>query len=221
MAAMIVMCSPLSGRIVGAQGPRLPLIAAGIATTAGGITLARLAADTLVQLSDRELHRLRYRDRPGEPAITNHAVSGMPASRPEIAAGIASMSRQVGSALGVTAAAWLCRRQPRGARSRKLLDDYAQYAQTCWDAASGIIERAAPNPPTLIGWFGASSHVLRVPLRAFLRFPVCPPGSSAFVRRPLVSLRPAFSGLFPLAVTQFRFSFGFPPGSLSLEQSSR
>ena len=49
MAAMIVMCSPLSGRIVGAQRPRLPLIAAGIATTAGGITLARLAADTLVQ----------------------------------------------------------------------------------------------------------------------------------------------------------------------------
>ena len=58
---------------------------------------------------------------------------------------------------------------------------------------------AAPNPRTLTGRSGASSHVLRFPLRAFLRFPGCPPGSSPssaflwfpFVRRSLVrSLRP-------------------------------
>ena len=59
--------------------------------------------------------------------------------------------------------------------------------------------RAAPNPRTLTGWSGASSHVLRFPRRAFLRFPVCPPGSSpssAFLwfpvvrRSPVRSLRP-------------------------------
>ena len=59
--------------------------------------------------------------------------------------------------------------------------------------------RAAPDPRTLTGWSGASPHVLRFPLRAFLRFPVCPPGSSPssavlwfpFVRRsPVRSLRP-------------------------------
>ncbi len=90
-------------------------------------------------------------------------------------------------------------------------DDYAQYAQTRWDAASGIRERAAPNPRTLTGWFGASSHVLRVPLRAFLRFPVCPPS----LRAPSSGYpSSAFSGLFPSAATQFwvllRFPSGFP-----------
>src|SRR5271166_2003393 len=76
--------------------------------------------------------------------------------------------------------------------------------------------RAAPNPRTLTGWFGASPHVLRFPLRAFLRFPVCPPGpspSSAFLWFPFVRRSPVCS-LRPLP--GFRFPFGFPPGSLSL-----
>jgi hypothetical protein len=54
------------------------------------------------------------------------------------------------------------------------------------------------------------------PRRAFLRFPVCPPGSSpspAFLWFPL---RPAFSGSVPSAVARFRFPFGFPPRSLPL-----
>ncbi len=76
--------------------------------------------------------------------------------------------------------------------------------------------RAAPNPRTLTGWSGASPHALQVTPWAFLRFPVCPPGSSPVVRRPLVSLRPAFSGSFPSAVARFRFPFGFPPGPFPL-----
>ena len=59
--------------------------------------------------------------------------------------------------------------------------------------------RAAPDPRILTGWSGASPHVLRFPPRAFLRFPVCPPGSPPspafpwfpFVRRsPVRRLRP-------------------------------
>ncbi len=75
--------------------------------------------------------------------------------------------------------------------------------------------RAAPNPRALTGRFGASSHVLRSPLQAFLRFPVvCPPvlplrppsSGFPFGRRPLVpSLRPSLSGSVPL-----RFPSGFP-----------
>ncbi len=41
-----------------------------------------------------------------------------------------------------------------------------------------------------------------------------PAGLSPFARRPLVSLRPAFSGSVPSAAARFRFSVGFPPGSL-------
>jgi hypothetical protein len=71
---------------------------------------------------------------------------------------------------------------------------------------------AAPNPRILTGWFGASSHGLRFPRRAFLRFPVCPPGLFPFVRLPPVrSLRLALSGSVPSAVA---VRFGSPSVSL-------
>ena len=69
---------------------------------------------------------------------------------------------------------------------------------------------AAPDPRILTGWSGASPHVLRFPPRAFLRFPVCPPGSPpspAFpwfpvVRRsPVRPLRPSPRFRFPLSVS--------------------
>ena len=70
---------------------------------------------------------------------------------------------------------------------------------------------AAPNPRILTGWFGASSHGLWFPVRAFLRFPVCPAGLFPFVRLPPVSLRLALSGSVPSAVA---VRFGSPSVSL-------
>ena len=100
--------------------------------------------------------------------------------------------------------------------ARKLVDDYAQFAQACPDSASGIVDACGPKSPD-------SHRVVRgltsrppVPLRAFLRFPVCPPGpspSSAFLWFPFVRRSPVCS-LRPLP--GFRFPFGFPPGSLPL-----
>src|SRR5208283_5935622 len=79
--------------------------------------------------------------------------------------------------------------------------------------------RAAPNPRALTGRFGASSHVLRSPLQAFLRFPVvCPPvlspssASSGFPSAGVLWFLP-FGRHCPVP-----FPFGFPPGSLPLEQ---
>ena len=72
---------------------------------------------------------------------------------------------------------------------------------------------AAPDPRARTGWSGASPHVLRYPCGLSSGFP--------FARRALplrppspVSLRPAFSGSVPSAAARFRFSVGFPPGSL-------
>jgi hypothetical protein len=83
--------------------------------------------------------------------------------------------------------------------------------------------RAAPNPRTLTGRFGASPDVLRFPLRAFR-----PPARFLpFARRPVVSPRAASSGLFPSAVPAwFRFPFGFPPvpfpfGNLHVSAAAR
>jgi EmrB/QacA subfamily drug resistance transporter len=104
MAAMTVLLSPVSGRIVAARGPRLPTVVAGVATLASGVMLTRLARDT--SLGYLILSYVIFGIGSGlvNPPITNAAVSGMPVSQAGVAAGIASTSRQVGTALGVAVA---------------------------------------------------------------------------------------------------------------------
>jgi EmrB/QacA subfamily drug resistance transporter len=104
MAAMTVLLAPLSGRIVGARGPRLPLVAAGIATTAGAIMLTRMTRDSSLGYLIASYVVFGAGSGLVNAPITNTAVSGMPRSQAGVAAGIASTSRQVGSALGVAVA---------------------------------------------------------------------------------------------------------------------
>ena len=104
MAAMTVLLAPLSGRVVATRGPRPPLVAAGIATTAGGIMLTRLTGDTSFGYLIASYVVFGIGAGLVNPPITNTAVSGMPVSQAGVAAGIASTSRQVGSALGVAVA---------------------------------------------------------------------------------------------------------------------
>jgi EmrB/QacA subfamily drug resistance transporter len=101
MAAMVVVCAPLSGRITGVRGPRIPLVLAGIAITAGGIMLTRLAAGTPASWLIACYLAIGIGTGMVNPAITNTAVSGMPRSQAGVAAAIASTSRQVGTSLGV------------------------------------------------------------------------------------------------------------------------
>jgi EmrB/QacA subfamily drug resistance transporter len=104
MAAMTVVLAPLSGRIVAARGPRLPLILGGIATIAGAIMLTRLSADTSFGYLVASYVVFGTGGGLVNAPITNTAVSGMPNAQAGVAAGIASTSRQVGSALGVAVA---------------------------------------------------------------------------------------------------------------------
>jgi EmrB/QacA subfamily drug resistance transporter len=101
MAAMTVLLAPLAGRIVAARGPRLPLVVAGIATTAGGIMLTRLTRDSSFGYLVASYIVFGIGCGMVNAPITNTAVSGMPRSQAGVAAGIASTSRQVGSTLGV------------------------------------------------------------------------------------------------------------------------
>ncbi len=103
----------------------------------------------------------------------------------------------------------------------KVVDDYAQFAQTRQDSSSGIVNGCGPKSP--------DSHravwglISRPPVSPAGFPPVSrlPAGFFPFVRLPLASLRPASSGSFPSAVARFRFPLGFPPGPLSLGQPSR
>ncbi len=104
MAAMTVLLAPLSGRIVAARGPRLPLVLAGIATTAGALMLTRLTPATPAGYLLASYVVFGIGGGLVNAPITNTAVSGMPRSQAGVAAGIASTSRQVGSALGVAVA---------------------------------------------------------------------------------------------------------------------
>jgi EmrB/QacA subfamily drug resistance transporter len=101
IAAMAAVFAPLSGRIVGARGPRLPLLVAGVAITASGIMLIQLTRST--PMSWLLLAYVVFGIGFGlvNAPITNTAVSGMPRSQAGVAAAVASTSRQVGTALGV------------------------------------------------------------------------------------------------------------------------
>jgi MFS family permease len=81
MAAMIVVCAPLSGRILAARGPRLPLVVAGLAIMASGAMLTRLATGTPASWLITCYLTLGVGTGMVNPAITNTAVSGMPPSQ--------------------------------------------------------------------------------------------------------------------------------------------
>jgi EmrB/QacA subfamily drug resistance transporter len=101
MAVMIVVTSPLSGRIVGRRGPRLPLLISGVASVGACAMLTGIDPGTPFSylLAAYALFGLGF----GfvNAPITNAAVSGMPRAQAGVAAAIATTSRQVGQTLGV------------------------------------------------------------------------------------------------------------------------
>ncbi len=101
LGAMTLFFAPLSGRIIGRRGPRLPLLVAGVAMTAGGILLTGLTATTSVRMLMVAYVVFGLGFGMVNAPITNTAVSGMPRSQAGVAAAVASTSRQVGQSLGV------------------------------------------------------------------------------------------------------------------------
>src|SRR5215472_15725777 len=104
MAAMTVLLAPLSGRITGRRGPRVPLLVAGVMTTGGALLLATVTATTPVGWLMLAYVGFGIGNGMVNPPISNTAVSGMPRSQAGVAAAVASTSRQVGVSLGVALA---------------------------------------------------------------------------------------------------------------------
>jgi EmrB/QacA subfamily drug resistance transporter len=101
MAVMTIVASPLSGRLVGGRGTRLPLHIAGTALALGVLPLTWAGADTPAWQLFAGYLLFGFGFGMVNTPITNTAVSGMPQARAGVAAAIASTSRQVGTALGV------------------------------------------------------------------------------------------------------------------------
>jgi EmrB/QacA subfamily drug resistance transporter len=101
MAAMTMILPPISGRIVGTRGARIPLVIAGIALTASCLMLTSLSATTSLDWLFASYVVFGIGFGFVNAPITTAAVSGMPRAQAGVASAIASTSRQVGTTLGV------------------------------------------------------------------------------------------------------------------------
>ncbi|MET8976036.1 MFS transporter [Streptomyces sp. NPDC004539] len=101
MAVPTFLCAPISGRLVGTRGPRIPLLVAGVAMSSGALLFAAFHAES--STAGRFLGYLLFGIGFGfvNAPITNTAVSGMPRAQAGLAAAVASTSRQLGQTLGV------------------------------------------------------------------------------------------------------------------------
>ena len=101
MAAMTMLLPPLSGRIVGRRGGRIPLVIAGTTLAASCLMLVGLSATTPFTWLFTAYVIFGIGFGFVNAPITNAAVSGMPRAQAGVAAAIASTSRQIGQTLGV------------------------------------------------------------------------------------------------------------------------
>ncbi|MFE0023463.1 DHA2 family efflux MFS transporter permease subunit [Amycolatopsis sp. NPDC059021] len=101
MAVLAGVLAPVSGRIVGTRGPRLPLIVAGVGLTASAVLLTTVVPGTPVPVLVLAYAIFGIGFGMLNAPITNTAVSGMPREQAGVAAAVATTSRQVGTSLGV------------------------------------------------------------------------------------------------------------------------
>jgi predicted MFS family arabinose efflux permease len=101
LAVMTVVASPLSGRVVGRRGPRLPLLIAGVCLVTACSML--IGIDPTTPFAWLIVAYVIFGLGFGfvNAPITNAAVSGMPRAQAGVASAIATTSRQFGQTLGV------------------------------------------------------------------------------------------------------------------------
>ncbi|MFD9207281.1 MFS transporter [Streptomyces sioyaensis] len=97
----VLAVAPLTGRVVGARGPLLPLAVAGTALALGGGMSLWLGPDTPLPIVLAVYLLFGVFLGAVNPPITNSAISGMPRSMAGLAGSLASTGRQTGTTLGV------------------------------------------------------------------------------------------------------------------------
>ncbi|MEU5581183.1 MFS transporter [Streptomyces huasconensis] len=134
MAAMTFVCAPLSGRLVGSRGPRLPLLIAGAAMTLSGVLFAAFEAEDSggTRFAAYVLFGLGF----GfvNTPITNTAVAGMPRAQAGVAAAVASTSRQIGQTLGVAVIGAVL---ASGVASSSYATDFTEASRPAWWIIAG------------------------------------------------------------------------------------
>ncbi len=103
-ALATMLTSPISGRLVGSFGTRVPLVIAGIGIGGAGAVLTTIDAHTPMGVLVVAFVLFGLGFGMVNAPITNTAVSGMPRAQSGSAAAVASTSRQTGVSLGVALA---------------------------------------------------------------------------------------------------------------------
>ncbi|MFD3922735.1 MFS transporter [Streptomyces sp. NPDC058595] len=140
MAALAFVCAPLSGRLVGARGPRLPLLLAGTAIAASGLLFAVFEAETRTALLFTGYVLFGAGFGLVNAPITNTAVSGMPLAQSGVAAAVASTSRQIGQTLGVAVIGAVLAAGASAATHRGGIDEagFAAASRPAWWIITGL-----------------------------------------------------------------------------------
>jgi EmrB/QacA subfamily drug resistance transporter len=100
-ASMLLIFSPLTGRLMARRGSRRPTVLGAMAMIAGAAMLLSLGAHTSYGYLLVSYFAFGIGIGMINPPITNTAVSGMPGAQAGVAAAVASTSRVVGVTLGV------------------------------------------------------------------------------------------------------------------------
>lgn len=103
LPATIVMAAaaPVAGHLTAHRGPRIPLVASGVAMALGAALLLGLSRSTPLAWLVLAFAVLGAGLGLVNPPITNTGVSGMPPSQAGVASAVISATRQFGSVLGV------------------------------------------------------------------------------------------------------------------------
>ena len=133
MAVMTALLPVVSGRMVARRGARRPLVIGGLGIAVAGCLLLTLDVDTSLLLVAVAYVVFGIGFGMINAPITNTAVSGMPVAQAGVAAGVASTSRQVGSALGVAVLGSLVTAQ----LGASLTTGFAAAARPAWFVVIG------------------------------------------------------------------------------------
>ncbi len=146
LAIAMMICAPLSGRLVANYGTRPSLLTAGTSFLLSTLLLTHLNVATPLPLLLLTYALFGVGLGMVNPAITNNAVAGMPLGQAGVAAAIASTSRQVGAALGVAIAGTVV------STSRASGRDFAQATHPIWWAMT-----ACGALVLLLGWVSTTA----------------------------------------------------------------
>lgn len=160
--SVVVLISPLAGRLVARSGPRIPLAVAGVFLVSGALVLSRMTQTTGYPMLALGYVCVGIGFGFVNPPITNTALAGMPRTQSGTASAITAGSRQFGSVLGVaiigslvsdrfraTLAPKLAALHVTGRRAEELLRGGVELTAR---GRVGEVARATFTDATHVGW---------------------------------------------------------------------